>query len=242
MKIAAALLFWIAGAGGVLAGSNAQVIAAKFAEPTTRYAHGILGDAVEWGALSLVVDGCPDQSETCRKTVTYRLPDTRVFEDVETRLADLDGDGLSEVIVIETHVNRGASLAVYGAQGKLAATPHIGSSNRWLAPVGAADLDGDGRVEIAYVDRPHLAKTLRVWRWQGGGLHHVADLPGVTNHRIGEDYISGGIRKCGGLPEMIVASANWQRLVAVTLQGGQLSATDIGAHNGRESFRKALRC
>jgi hypothetical protein len=46
----------------------------------------------------------------------------------------------------------------------LAATPHIGSANRWLAPIGAADLDGDGRVEIAYVDRPHLARTLRIWR------------------------------------------------------------------------------
>jgi len=237
-----AACLWFAATSAATAGSTAQVISAKFSEPTTRYAHGILGDAVEWGALTLVIDGCPTQSGTCRKSVTYRLPESRVFEDIEARLTDVDGDGLSEVVVIETHVNRGASLAVYGAQGKLAATPHIGTSNRWLAPVGAADLDGDGLVELAYVDRPHLAKVLRVWRWQGGGLRHVADLPGVTNHRIGEDYISGGIRNCGHAPEMIVASANWQRLMAVTLKGGKLHAADIGAHKGRGSFRTALGC
>jgi hypothetical protein len=46
----------------------------------------------------------------------------------------------------------------------LASTPWIGQRFRWLAPVAAADLDGDGAMELAYVDRPHLARTLRVWR------------------------------------------------------------------------------
>jgi hypothetical protein len=242
MRAMVAAGLWLAATGAALAGSDTYVFSAKYVEPTTRYAHGVLGDAVEWGALSLTIDGCPQSAQACPRTVTYRLPEDRVFEDIAPRLVDVDGDGFDEVVVIETQVNRGASLAVYGAQGKLAATPHIGTSNRWLAPVGAADLDGDGRVELAYVDRPHLAKVLRVWRWQGGKLRHVADLPGVTNHRIGEDYISGGIRTCGGAAEMIVADASWQRLVAVTLNGNKLSGTDIGPHKGRGSFRKALGC
>jgi hypothetical protein len=71
----------------------------------------------------------------------------------------------------------------------------IGQRNRWLAPIGAADLDGDGRVEIAYVDRPHLARTLRVWRSRPGGtLTEIATATGLTNHRIGEAFITGGIR------------------------------------------------
>lgn len=242
MRALAAALVWAIGAGAALAGSNAPVLSATYSEPTTRYAHGVLGDAIEYGALRLVVNTCAEAAQPCRKTVTYRLPEDRVFEDIAPRLADLNGDGWNEVVVVETQARTGGSLAIYGAQGKLAATPHIGTSNRWLAPVGAADLDGDGRVEIAYVDRPHLAKTLRVWRWQSGGLRHVADLSGVTNHRIGEDFISGGIRTCGAAPEMVVADAGWQRLIAVTLSGGALSARDIGPHNGRSSFRGALRC
>ena len=37
-----------------------------------------------------------------------------------------------------------------------------------LAPLGAADLDGDGKIELAYIDRPHLAKILRIWRFDDG--------------------------------------------------------------------------
>jgi len=59
--------------------------------------------------------------------------------------------------------------------------------------VGAADLDGDGFVEVAFIDRPHLAKVLRVWRYVDGDFAEVAVMDGVTNHRIGEPDIAGGI-------------------------------------------------
>lgn len=124
----------------------------------------------------------------------------------------------------------------------MAETPPIGRRHRWLAVVGAADLDGDGAVEIAYIDRPHLARTLRVWRYREGRLEQVAELDGLTNHRIGERDIAGGIRHCGGAPEMIVADANWERLIAVTLTGGALNRRDIGPHLGRQSFANALAC
>ena len=214
-------------------GATADVTAARYAEPTDRYTHGVLGDAIEFGALVMIVDG---------EEVLLRLPETHVFEDVAPRLIDIDQDGVHEVMVIETKMTEGARLSIYDGAGELvAATPHIGRTNRWLAPVGAADLDGDGHVEVAFVDRPHLAKTLRVWRYVDGDFTEVATLGGVTNHRIGEVDIAGGIRDCGNGPEMIVASANWARLVAVQLSG-DLVATDIGSHRGRDSFAVAMGC
>jgi hypothetical protein len=108
--------------------------------------------------------------------------------------------------------------------------------------VGAADLDGDGRVEIAYVDRPHLARTLRLWRFDAGALVLVADLPGVTNHRTGETDIAGGIRTCGDGPEMILASADWSRLLAVRFDGAGFSQRDIGADTSRAAFAAAMAC
>ena len=212
-----------------------QIVAADYSEPTDRYGHGILGDAIEWGALDLTL------SDGTR--VTLRLPQTRVFEDTAPRLADLDGDGAAEVVVVETDMAQGASLAVYGSAGKIAATPYIGRSNRWLAPLGSADLDGDGHVELAYIDRPHLAKTLRIWRYRDGQLTHVADLAGLTNHRIGERDIAGGIRDCGQGPEIITADAGWSRLIASQLgAGGGITSRDIGPHEGRASFATALGC
>ncbi|WP_108815122.1 FG-GAP repeat domain-containing protein [Loktanella sp. Alg231-35] len=209
------------------------ILSADYAAPTDRYAHGILGDAIEWGALVVTTDAGDRR---------FTLPQDRVFEDVAPRLADLDGDGTPEVVVVETLKTAGAQLAVYDETGKIAATPHIGRTNRWLAPIGAADLDGDGFVEIAYIDRPHLAKTLRVWRFRDGALRPVADLPGLTNHRIGEADIAGGIRDCGQGPEMITANADWSRVMATTLDNGQLTTRDIGRHVNRRSFAVALAC
>ncbi len=209
------------------------ILSADYATPTDRYAHGILGDAIEWGTLVVTTDAGTRQ---------FTLSQDRVFEDVAPRLADLDGDGAPEVVVVETLNTGGAQLAVYDETGKIAATPHIGRTNRWLAPIGAADLDGDGFVEVAYIDRPHLAKTLRVWRFVDGDLHPVTDLPGLTNHRIGEADIGGGIRDCGQGPEMITANADWRRVMATTLNDGELSTRDIGAHVNRGSFAAALAC
>lgn len=213
--------------------AGADVSAARYAEPTQRYAHAVLGDAIEYGALIMTVNGAE---------VILRLPQTHVFEDVAPRLIDIDLDGAREVLVVETKITEGARISIYNGAGELvAATPHIGRTNRWYAPVGAADLDGDGLVEVAFIDRPHLAKTLRVWRYDGRDFQEIATMAGLTNHRIGESDIAGGIRDCGDGSEMIVASADWSRLIAVQLDEG-LSARDIGSHRDRSSFATALGC
>ncbi|WP_420013623.1 FG-GAP repeat domain-containing protein [Tateyamaria sp.] len=215
--------------------SLADVITgARYAAPTDRYAHGILGDAIEWGALELTLDS--------GQTVTFTLPQDHVFEDVAPRLADLDQDGHPEVVVVETDTSRGGALAIYGTKGKITETPHIGTRNRWLAPLGAADLDGDGTVELAYIDRPHLAKTLRLWRYDDQKLTPVADLPGLTNHRIGERDIAGGIRLCDGAPEMILASANWSELRGVRWDGRRFTTERLGSNTSRAAFANAMAC
>ena len=212
------------------------IVSARYDDPTTRYAHGILGDAVEWGALVIATDG--------GRTIRLTLPENRVFEDVAPRVVDVDGDGEAEVIAVESDLSRGARLSVYDPGGLIAAGDFIGRPNRWLAPVGigAADLDGDGQIEFAYVDRPHLAKTLRVLRQEGRQLVPVAELPGVTNHRIGETDIAGGIRDCGGGPEVIVASADWSLVLAVTFGGTGFTTRSLGAHRGRRTFEAAMAC
>lgn len=210
-----------------------QMVAAAFDDPTTRYAHGVLGDAIEWGALRLDLAGGE------RRVI--RLGETRVFEDLTPRL--ITGDrGQALAMVVESDLALGARLALYGPNGLYAATPFIGQPHRWLAPVGAGDLDGDGRVEIAYVDRPHLAKTLRIWRLQDGTLTEVASLAGVANHQIGWDYIVGGVRDCGDGPEMLLASGDWKRLLAVRFNGAALSARDLDAPPTRAAFDAARAC
>jgi hypothetical protein len=212
----------------------AQVVSARYDQPTTRYDHGVLGDAVEWGALELrLADG------TIRRLV---LPGTRVFEDTAPRLADLDSDGAPEVIVVESDLALGARLSIYGENGLIAATPFIGTRHRWLAPVGAADLDGDGRIEIALIDRPHLARILRIWRFEAGRLTEIAAADGLTNHRIGDRAISGGLRDCGTGPELVLASPDWSRIILARLHDGRIDTRPTGLPATSAGFRTALGC
>lgn len=248
LTVAGTLAVTLAGGAGARAAEGAPasvtaapvVIAAQYDRPTRRYAHGVLGDDIEYGALVMRL------SDGTRREVV--LPENRVFEDVAPRVVDADGDGIPEVVVIETDVKRGAQLAIYGPQGKIAATPNIGRSNRWLAPVGVADLDGDGRLEIAFVDRPHLAKLLRIFRLEDGALNFVAETPGYSNHRIGESQIGGGIRSCGTAknpnipPEMVLATSDWRKVVAVRFDGSAFHARDLAPYEGPQTLATAMSC
>ncbi|MFK7940675.1 MAG: FG-GAP repeat domain-containing protein [Roseovarius sp.] len=219
------------------------ILSAHFTDPTKRYGHAVLGDAIEYGALEIRTRADGGETDRPGKTIhVLRLPTDHVFEDIAPRLVDVTGDGTPEVIVVETDMALGAASAIYTPAGKLAETPHIGQTNRWLAPIAAADLDGDGHIELAYIDRPHLAKTLRIWRYKNGTLREVATAPGLTNHKIGWDFIAGGLRLCGPVPELITANADWSRIIATRFDGHAITSSDIGAYDGPQSLETALVC
>jgi hypothetical protein len=241
MRAAAAALLLAAGCAAADGGAG-QIAAARYEVPDDVYPHRIMGSIREMRVLAVTLSDGREIRLDLRKGPE---PD-HVFEDIAPRVADADGDGAPDVVVVETDPALGAQLAVYalrqGALVKAAATPHIGQRFRWLAPVGVADLNGDGVTDIAYVDRPHLARTLRVWSWAPGGLTEIAALDGLTNHRIGDEVIWGGIRDCGEGPEMIVADAEFREIVGVRFAAGRLSARPLGRDTAPAAFDDALAC
>ncbi|MCR8725320.1 FG-GAP repeat domain-containing protein [Frigidibacter sp. ROC022] len=214
---------------------------AWFDGPVDRYRHGVFGREHEPSQLWVYEVG---NHGLCGHVLT--LDSDHVFEDLAPRLADLDGDGNNEIIVVRSHLRKGAQLAVYRWTGRelelAAATGYIGRTHRWLAPLAVGDLDGDGLPELAYVDRPHLARVLRVVRMQGDRLVPVARLDGVTNHKFGAARIEGGLRDCGAGPELIAASGDWTALLAIRLTAKGLTPRKIAAETGPAAFARALAC
>ena len=212
--------------------------AASFSAPTDRYGHAVLGSTPEWGKLCLNhrdTEGC------------VTLPENRVFEDIAPRLSDVDGDGRLDAVVVESDAQVGASLVVYmlepSGQLKRIANDPIGTRFRWLAPIGIADLDGDGHTEIAYIDRPHLTKTLRILRFVDSSLVEVATQTGLTNHRIGEAFITSGLRHCEGSPiEIITANASWSSIMASSFDGREVSTQFIAPFHSTADFETILEC
>lgn len=215
---------------------------ARYDGPTRRYPHGVLGDDVEYTKI-VVTAG--------RTTITKSSTTTRLFEDLAPRLANVDSKPGPEVIVVETDEQGGATLTIYKPKGFggsrpslgwLAGTQPIGQRFRWLAPAGIADFNGDGQNDIAYVETPHLGKVLRFVTLRNGRLEELASGAGFSNHRIGEAFISGGVRDCGAGPQVITANADWSKVVAAQISDGQVTFSEVGPFAGPESFTAALAC
>ena len=187
--IGAALLALIA------TGAAAETItAAHYIAPTGRYAHGILGDALEWGGLQVSL-----ANGGARR---FHLPRDHVFEDIAPRLVDVTGDGAPEVL--ETDDARRCDHA----PRKITETRYRPA--RWLAP-GAADLMAMARLRSP-MSKPHLARVLWSgacrWASQRSRANDGADQ---SSHRRAARL--GGLRDCGAGPEMVLADADWERVV-----------------------------
>lgn len=203
---------------------------AWLARPTTRYGHGILGDAIEAGSLVTVT--------SCGHKMEFVLDENLVFEDRQARIVDLEGDHYDEIVVVESSVDHGAALSVYGPKGatcsaagglkRIARTPFIGTANRWLNPAGIADYDGDGTKEIAVVVTPHIGGTLQFWSLQSGALVLKAQQFGFSNHAIGsrEQELSATVQSAGRT-FLFLPGANRRLLFRVALGPNGIESRQI---------------
>jgi hypothetical protein len=200
---------------------NKNIRYAWLVNPTDRYPHGVFGAPLTAGGLRVMFhDG---------RTAEVTLPADQVFEDLEPRIVDIDGDGRDEVMVVRSRLDKGAALAIYGekeacdgdAAGRtlalLGETRPVGQPNRWLNPIAVADFDGDGRPEIALLRTPHLGGVLEIHRFSEGRLIKSAELAGYSNHVFGSRTLrlaAAADMNGDGAPEIVVPTQD-RKSVAV---------------------------
>jgi FG-GAP-like repeat len=201
--------------------------------PTMRYPHKALGAVTHAGSLHVLVSFAGKLQE-----VIYELPITRVFEDRIPRLIDLDGDGRDEIILIESDALRGSATVVYGLSAspapknklestqKVTALPRLielarsdstGSTFRWLNPIGAADFDGDGKLDIASVITPHIGGLLTLYHYAPPKLIPYAQAMDTSNHRMGdvEQQVAVIVEQADLRPTIIVPDMQLKALHAL---------------------------
>lgn len=150
-------------------------------DPTDRYAHGIMGDALEAASLTLV-----ETQPEPRIVRTIPIGEAWVMESMAPLWVDLDNDGAREIVVTRSNASQGAQLALLNEQGELLATgPAIGNGNRWRHALAVAPFAPDGSLELVEVRTPHIGGPTNFYRWQAERLEIVTNTSGYTSHVIG---------------------------------------------------------
>ncbi len=202
--------------------SEDSTVYAQYAQPTTRYTHGILGDTIEAGQLVVLRDGT---------SYTHTLGDQYVFEDIKPRLFDVDSDGQLEMVTIRTHVTKGAGIMIYKIVNKalteFAWVEEIGIPFRWLNIAAIYDLDGDGTVELAWIQTPHIGGTLRVAGIQAGKLAVLAESSHYSNHAIGERNLClSVVTQTGNATTLYVPTQDRRQIAGFQFTGGSIQNTE----------------
>lgn len=183
-----------------------------------RYVHGIMGDQVEAATL-LVLEAREGQIQILAR---IDLPGEDVYEGIAPFWADIDGDGIEDLVTTVSNSSLGARLRAYiwdGASIRQAIDgPPIGRGNRWRHQLTAGPFAVDGAIEIVDVRTPHLEPEMEFFRLGDGGLELAAVLPGVTTHAIDSrnlDQTAAGDFNGDGLPEVLALDMTRSAIVAI---------------------------
>lgn len=154
------------------------------------------------------------------------LPVDRAIEDVEPRLADVDGDGQDEIVVVMTREMQGAALAIVTLRPDgltILAEGAPAPQGVWRDPVAIADLDGDGGPEIATVTSGDDEGRLDIWRLVDGTLTPIVGMKGFSTHVPGTRNVGmAAVADMDGdkIVDLVLPSLDRRSLRVISLAGG----------------------
>ena len=183
-------------------------------DPTTRYDHGVLGDKVEAGSVTLVET--EPEPRVLRHLV---LPPEIVAEGIAPLWVDLSGDGAREVILTLSDAEQGAQVVIFDETGTpLAGGAPAGRAHHWRHVVAVGPLGPDGELELVDVLTPHIGGVVEFYRMGDHRLDVLAELAEYGSHSMGSRNLdSPGIGDFDGddRQELLVPDQSRRNLAAI---------------------------
>lgn len=203
-------------------------LVAFLSNPTRRYAHGVLGDAIEANEITVADIGGNGRLEV-RAEITAESGG--VFEEISPMWVEARGNEL--LAVSESADGLGTRVSLYHPDGRLAAAgPFIGEPFKWRHVLAAGPFGPNGEFEIAAVRTPHLDAVVEFYRpdFESGTLDIVAEVPGYTSHRLDTrnlDTARAGDLDGDGRWELLVPNRSYTELAAIrrTENGAEVAWT-----------------
>lgn len=189
---------------------------------TERYPHGVLGDAVEAGSMTI---RRPDSTE-----LVIAIEGEAVIEGQAPIAADLDGDGSDEIIVTVSDSASGARLRAYGLDGmQVGESDPIGQGSRWRHQIAVGPVGPEGEIELLSVRTPHIGGIVEAFQLVDDKLELTASVRGFSSHRIGSPNLDMALLADvdgDGRLELVVPTDDMTRIAALrrTVDGFELVA------------------
>ncbi|HET7269654.1 MAG TPA: hypothetical protein VFI90_01085 [Rubrobacter sp.] len=190
---------------------------AVLSDPTTRYIHGVLGDAFEAGSITILEDGREGY------TMGGRIePESGGFFETLAPLWFRPGGDEEELLAVTESTERmGSRISVYSPGGSLvAAGPFVGEPQRWRHLIAAGPFGPEGEVEIAAVRTPHVGGQVEFYRLNRdeGTLEIAASGGHYLSHTIYSrnlDAARAGDLDGDGRWELLLPTSSYKAIEAV---------------------------
>lgn len=207
---------------------NAAGQVALYAQATNqRYVHGIMGDDLE-GTVLMVVAVVDDALQVVARV---DLPGDHIYEGLSPMWADVDGDGIEDLITTVSNGHDGARNRVYFFDGTMILRevdgPVIGQPNRWQHQIAWGPFGADGESLLVDVLTPHIGGIVRFHRYTGDALEVIASIGGHTSHVINTrnlDMAVAGDFNGDGVLEIALPTQDRTRIegIQLTVEGAQV--------------------